>query len=81
MAYPPPAATMSRCRLIESASRKLAFESFGALQPARQPILGEEVLERVRSVASRIYQSAFKDLDAEEVQTLNDLLRRVFSNL
>jgi DNA-binding MarR family transcriptional regulator len=42
---------------------------------------GEQVVEQVRAVASRIYQSAFNDLDAKEVQTLNDLLRRVFSNL
>lgn len=42
---------------------------------------GELVVEQVRSVASRIYQSAFKDIDAGEVKTLNDLLRRVFSNL
>ena len=42
---------------------------------------GEKVVEKIRSVASRIYQSAFKDIDAEEVRTLNDLLRRVFRNL
>ena len=42
---------------------------------------GEEVVEQVRSVASRIYQSAFKDLDASEIHSLNELLRRVFSNL
>jgi DNA-binding MarR family transcriptional regulator len=42
---------------------------------------GEQVLQRVRAVASRIYQSAFEDLDSTEIETLNGLLRRVFSNL
>jgi DNA-binding MarR family transcriptional regulator len=42
---------------------------------------GEQVVEQVRSVASRIYNSAFQDFDAEEIQTLNELLRRVFGNL
>ena len=42
---------------------------------------GEQVLQKVREVASRIYQSAFEDLDSAEIETLNGLLRRVFSNL
>jgi DNA-binding MarR family transcriptional regulator len=42
---------------------------------------GEQVVEQVRAVASRIYQAAFKDLDADEVATLNGLLLRVFNNL
>ena len=42
---------------------------------------GEEVVEQVRTVASRIYQSAFKDLTAVEVATLNNLLLRVFNSL
>jgi MarR family transcriptional regulator, organic hydroperoxide resistance regulator len=42
---------------------------------------GEQVVEKVRTVASRIYQSAFKDLSAAEIDTLNNLLRRVFNNL
>ncbi|MBS0421709.1 MAG: MarR family transcriptional regulator [Proteobacteria bacterium] len=42
---------------------------------------GEEVVEQVRAVASRIYQSAFKDLSAVEVETLNNLLLRVFNSL
>ena len=42
---------------------------------------GEEALQQVRAVASRIYQSAFADLDSAEIETLNGLLRRVFSNL
>jgi DNA-binding MarR family transcriptional regulator len=42
---------------------------------------GEQVVERVREVASRIYQSAFKDLTAPEIDTLKALLRRVFNNL
>jgi DNA-binding MarR family transcriptional regulator len=42
---------------------------------------GEQVLEQVRAVASRIYQAAFKDLDSEEIELLNGLLRRVFNNL
>ncbi|MEA3180926.1 MAG: hypothetical protein QOI59_4449 [Gammaproteobacteria bacterium] len=42
---------------------------------------GEQALQQVRAVASRIYQSAFEDLDGAEIETLNGLLRRVFSNL
>src|SRR5882724_571928 len=42
---------------------------------------GEEVVSQVRSFASRIYQAAFKDFDAAEIETLNGLLRRVFGNL
>jgi DNA-binding MarR family transcriptional regulator len=42
---------------------------------------GEQALQQVRAVASRIYQSAFEDLDSAEIETLNGLLRRVFSNL
>ncbi len=42
---------------------------------------GEEIVEQVRAVASRIYHSAFRNLEAAEVETLNDLLRRVFANL
>jgi DNA-binding MarR family transcriptional regulator len=42
---------------------------------------GEKVVEQVRSVASRLYSSAFQDFDAGEIQTLNNLLRRVFGNL
>jgi len=42
---------------------------------------GEQVLEQVRAVASRIYQSAFADLDSAEIETLNGLLRRVLNNL
>src|SRR5262249_41811340 len=42
---------------------------------------GERVLEQVRAVASRIYQSASQDLNADDVATLNGLLLRVFNNL
>lgn len=42
---------------------------------------GERVVEQGRTVASRIYQAAFKDFDAAEIEALNDLVRRVFSNL
>jgi DNA-binding MarR family transcriptional regulator len=42
---------------------------------------GEAVVEQVRAVASRIYQAAFKDLNAAEIETLNGLLLRVFDNL
>jgi MarR family transcriptional regulator, organic hydroperoxide resistance regulator len=42
---------------------------------------GEQVVEQVRAVASRIYQAAFKDFDAAEIETLNQLLRRIFGNL
>jgi DNA-binding MarR family transcriptional regulator len=42
---------------------------------------GEAVVAQVRAVASRIYQAAFKDLNAAEIETLNGLLLRVFDNL
>jgi len=42
---------------------------------------GEEIVEQVRAVASRIYQSVFKDMTAGEIETLNGLLLRVFNNL
>jgi len=42
---------------------------------------GERVVAQIRSVASRIYHLAFRDLAASEIATLNDLLRRVFRNL
>jgi len=42
---------------------------------------GEHAVEQVRAIASRIYLSAFKDLSAEDIETLNSLLRRVFNNL
>jgi len=42
---------------------------------------GEEIVEQVRAVASRIYQSVFKDMSATEIETLNSLLLRVFNNL
>jgi MarR family transcriptional regulator, organic hydroperoxide resistance regulator len=42
---------------------------------------GERVVEQVRAVASRIYQAAFRDLSADEIATLNELLLRVFNNL
>jgi MarR family transcriptional regulator, organic hydroperoxide resistance regulator len=42
---------------------------------------GEEIVEQVRAVASRIYQSVFKDMSAGEIETLNSLLLRVFNNL
>lgn len=42
---------------------------------------GEQILEQVREVASRIYQSAFADLDSAEIETLNGLLRRVLNKL
>ena len=42
---------------------------------------GEEAVKRVRRVASRIYQQAFHDFTAREIQQLNETLRRVFDNL
>lgn len=42
---------------------------------------GEEAVRQVRAVASRIYHSAFSDLDATDIETLNELLRKVFANL
>jgi MarR family transcriptional regulator, organic hydroperoxide resistance regulator len=42
---------------------------------------GEEIVEQVRGVASRIYQAVFKDMSASEIETLNGLLLRVFNSL
>ena len=42
---------------------------------------GEQVVKQLRAVASRVYQAAFKDFDAADIETLNGLLRRVFGNL
>jgi DNA-binding MarR family transcriptional regulator len=42
---------------------------------------GRRAAQQVRDIASRFYNLAFHDLDAAEVDTLNSLLRRVFSNL
>lgn len=42
---------------------------------------GEQAVEQVRAVASRIYQSAFKDFDAGQINTLNGLLHKVFASL
>lgn len=42
---------------------------------------GEEVVGQVRAVASRIYQAAFKDLSAAQIETLNGLLLQVFDSL
>jgi DNA-binding MarR family transcriptional regulator len=42
---------------------------------------GEQVVRKVRAVASRVYQSAFRDFDAAEIKALSTLLRRVFDNL
>jgi DNA-binding MarR family transcriptional regulator len=42
---------------------------------------GEDIVEQVRAVASRIYQAVFKDMSAAEIETLNGLLLRVFNSL
>jgi DNA-binding MarR family transcriptional regulator len=42
---------------------------------------GEKVVGQVREVASRIYQAAFKDLNAADIETLNGLLLRIFDSL
>ena len=42
---------------------------------------GGQVVKQLRAVASRVYQAAFKDFDAADIETLNGLLRRVFGNL
>jgi DNA-binding MarR family transcriptional regulator len=42
---------------------------------------GRAMVRRVRSVASRIYRAAFRDVAATEVENLNALLRRMFGNL
>lgn len=42
---------------------------------------GEQAVEQMRAVASRIYQAAFKDLNATDIGSLNSLLLRVFNNL
>jgi DNA-binding MarR family transcriptional regulator len=42
---------------------------------------GERAVLQVREIASRLYNIAFHDLTAAEIEMLNTLLRRVFSNL
>ncbi len=42
---------------------------------------GERTVQQVRTLASRLYQSAFKDMSPADVEMLNALLRRVFDNL
>jgi len=42
---------------------------------------GKAAVERVRECASRIYRLAFHDFTADEIETLNALLRRAFDNL
>jgi len=42
---------------------------------------GEQSVEQVRRCASRIYQLAFHDFSAREIEALNTLLRRVYANL
>jgi MarR family transcriptional regulator, organic hydroperoxide resistance regulator len=42
---------------------------------------GERAMLQVREIASRLYNIAFHDLAADEIEMLNALLRRVFSNL
>jgi DNA-binding MarR family transcriptional regulator len=42
---------------------------------------GEEMVTKIRAIASRIYNIAFHDLTAAEIATLNALLGRVFRNL
>jgi len=42
---------------------------------------GEEMVKKIRAIASRIYNIAFHDLTAAEIATLNALLARVFRNL
>lgn len=42
---------------------------------------GGKAVEVIRGTASRLYQSAFSDLSATEVERLNSVLRRVNRNL
>jgi MarR family transcriptional regulator, organic hydroperoxide resistance regulator len=42
---------------------------------------GEEAVVVIRGAASRLYQSAFTDLTAAEVERMNSMLRRVNRNL
>lgn len=42
---------------------------------------GKHAVSQIRQIASRLYNIAFHDLDAEEIATLNGILSRVFGNL
>lgn len=42
---------------------------------------GEQALKRVRAVAANVFRHAAADLSAEDVSTLNDLLRRIERSL
>ena len=63
--------------LVRLASRK----SDGRKTDVTLTDKGHAAVERVRECASRIYRLAFHDFSAQEIQTLNALLRRAFANL
>jgi DNA-binding MarR family transcriptional regulator len=42
---------------------------------------GREAVVKIRKVASRVYNLAFEDFSAAEIETLLDMLRRLFANL
>jgi DNA-binding MarR family transcriptional regulator len=42
---------------------------------------GERIVQQVRTIASRLYQAAFRDMSRDDIELLNGLLRRVFNNL
>jgi DNA-binding MarR family transcriptional regulator len=43
--------------------------------------LGIDAVRRVREVAARMYQRAFSDFSARDLETLNQLLGRILHNL
>ena len=42
---------------------------------------GKDMMQRVRLVASGVYDAAFRGISASDINQLNDLLRRMFENL
>ena len=42
---------------------------------------GRKAVDQVRAQAGRIFQQAFQGMDGDQVQSLNDVLQRLFHNL
>jgi DNA-binding MarR family transcriptional regulator len=68
---------MEKEGLVSIATR----ESDGRITDVSITEAGREAVVKIRKVASRIYNIAFEDFTAAEVDALLDMLRRLFTNL
>ena len=68
---------LDRSGLVQLASRP----SDGRVTDVAITPRGLDAVRRVREVAGRMFQRAFGDFSASEIETLNELLGRVFRNL